>query len=270
MPPVANDITYLIKEDLPPPAPPDRESPSYSLAHRCDYIITAAAPCALLKGPDKPSATAFSVFWTGHTVPCLAATRTYLPLAFNIATANYRLSPPESALPLTDLIMRPAITLQKQCTDLATLRDKIYCAQLKAEAHFEQKHRRPIQHYKSILAHPVTALQALSYVARTQHDLPPLDKTLTKLRAQVQEIGNSCAEENDEENITHVDDWGQSSSKVRRSRTSTADKTRPRFQNFLNNFTLFTYIFDLILLIDILLQTFAFARFYYLQSRNSP
>jgi len=162
--------------------------------------------------------------------------------------------------------MRPAITLQKQCTDLATLRDRIYCAQLKAEAHFEQKHRRPIQDYKSVLAHPVTALRAIPYIARTQLDLPPLDETLSISRAQVEEIGNSCAEENDEENIAHADDWGQSSSKVRRrSRTPAPPHTTKSDCNF----DKYSLLFSLFITYYYIITDFCARAFYSLQSRNS-
>jgi hypothetical protein len=167
---------------------------------------------------------------------------------------------------MTALIRRPAITLQKQCTDLATLHDKIYCAQLKAEAHFEQKHRCSIQHYKSVLAHPVATLRAIPYVARTQLDLPPLDETLSKLRAQVEEIRNSCAEENDEESIAHVDDWGQSSSKVRRRSRTTAPQHTTKSDR---TFDIFSLLFSLFIAYYYIITDFCARAFYSLQSRNS-
>ena len=60
--------------------------------------------------------------------PYFAATGTHPILPINIAEANYLLPPPDTLLSTTDLIVRQAITLQKQKDQLAHLQDKVYDA----------------------------------------------------------------------------------------------------------------------------------------------
>ena len=104
---------------------------------------------------SKWSGVAYSVFWAERVTirrrmgcsPYFAATGTHPLLPIDIAEANYLLPPPDSTLTSTDLIVRRAITLQKRGDQLATLRDKVYEARLKAALRFEEEHKHTIKNF---------------------------------------------------------------------------------------------------------------------------
>jgi hypothetical protein len=104
---------------------------------------------------SKWSSSAYSVFWAEHVTvrrrmgcsPYFATTGTHPLLPFDIAEANYLLPLPDSVLSSTDLISRRAIALQKSCTHLAQLHDKVYNAHLVASRRFKKEHASTIRDY---------------------------------------------------------------------------------------------------------------------------
>ena len=114
---------------------------------------------ALFKSCDgqvsKWSSTAYSVFWAERVTvrrrmgcsPYFATTGAHPLLHFDIAKANYLLPPPDGILSSTNLIARRAVALQKRCSQLSTLHDKVHGACLAAARRFERDHSASIRDF---------------------------------------------------------------------------------------------------------------------------
>ena len=117
----------------------------------------------------------------------------------------------------------------------------------------------------SVFDRPIAAFRVIPYFARTQLNLPPLDELLDVWCARLEEMKNLTAtdpEEDNEEDIMNADNWGQSSSKVRRRNgTLTGNTLTPIFAYF----TLFCLFLAFPHLLLYILQTFALLCFYFLQ-----
>jgi hypothetical protein len=125
------------------------------LVERSHFEVREAIFKACDGNQSKWSSAAYSVFWEERVTihrqlgcsPYFAATRTHPLLLIDIAEANYLLLPPTSTLSTTELMVRQAITLQKQPAQLAKLQDKVYAARLQAAQCFEKEYERTIRDF---------------------------------------------------------------------------------------------------------------------------
>jgi len=134
---------------------------------------------ALYKATDgdqsKWSQAVMSVFWSERItlckriscVPYYMVTGTHPLLSFNIIEVNYLQLLLDSLLTTTDLIARRAIALQKQCTDLKHLCDRIHHAHNQAAIQFKCDHFATIRNFNFarsalILVHNTTIEKALN------------------------------------------------------------------------------------------------------------
>jgi hypothetical protein len=125
------------------------------LVERSHFEVREAIFKACDGDENKWSNTADSIFWAERVTirrrmgcsPYFAATGTQPLLPIDIAEANYLLPAPDSPLSTTDLITRRAITLQKRREQLATLKDKVFEARVRAANRFETEHAHTIKHF---------------------------------------------------------------------------------------------------------------------------
>ena len=125
------------------------------IVERSHFDVHQALFKACNEEQTKWAASAYSVFWTERVTvrrwmgcsPYFAITGTHPLLPFDITEANYLLLPPETVLSTTKLIVRRALALQKQHSQLTDLHDKVHMAQLKAALQFEKDHTWTIQDY---------------------------------------------------------------------------------------------------------------------------